>query len=114
MKFLTLFLLFTAIPAIAQTDASREAEVQRLAQMAALMPSSAEFDDAWKVFVDNFVNDMAEADAAIEEIRQGADDFRRQVRVPGGSGGPAMPGYRLRDKMRALAAEVLGTDVKEE
>ena len=116
MKVLTLlpFFLLAAIPAPAQIADPQQAEIDRLSQMAALMPASAEFDDAWKAYVGRFVSDMSEADAAIEEIRQGADEFQRKVRVPGGSAGPAMSGHKLREKMRALAAEVLETQIPEE
>jgi hypothetical protein len=112
MKIAAILLLFAAAPAFAQTGGGREADLQQLSQMAALMPASDEFDETWKAYVRNHVSDMAEADAAIEKIREGAREFSRGIRVPRSGSGAAMPGYKLRDKLIALAAEVLDTEVE--
>jgi hypothetical protein len=107
-------LLCLALPSTAQDAGDEDALIAQLSQMAAIMPASQEFDDSWRAYVRRFVEDMAEADAVIERVREGADDFRREIRVPGSGSGPPMRGYQLRDKMRALAAEVLGAEIPED
>jgi hypothetical protein len=115
MKTLTLvsLLLFLGLPASAQVPDPEQAGLEQLSQMAALMPSSADFDDTWRAYVSDFISDMDEAEAVIEQISQGASAFRQQVRAPGGNSGAAMKGYQLREKLRTLAAEVLGVEVPE-
>jgi hypothetical protein len=114
MKLLTLLLLFTSVSAVAQTADAEQAEIQRLSQLAALMPTSAEFDEVWQDYVRNFVDDMNDADVAIEQIREGAEEFRREIRVPNSGSGRPISGRELRDRMRALAEAVLEADAAEE
>jgi hypothetical protein len=107
MKLLTLLLLLTTVTATAQDRDAEQLEIDRLSQMAAMMPASAEFDDAWQGYVRTFVTSMDEVDTAIERVVDGAREFRGEIRVPGSGSGPAISGRKLRDKLRALAAEVL-------
>ena len=114
MKLLTLLLLLTSVSAVAQTPDAEQGEIQRLSQLAALTPTSAEFDEVWQDYVRNFVGDMDDADVAIEKIWEGAEEFRREIRVPGSGSGRPISGNEFRNRMRALAEAVLETDSAEE
>ena len=114
MKLLTLLVLLSSVSAVAQTSDAEQAEIQRLSQLAALMPTSAEFDEVWQNYVRNFVDSMDDADVAIEKIWQGAEEFRREIRVPNSGSGRPISGNELRDRMRAIAGTVLETDSAEE
>lgn len=110
MKLLTMLLLCTSVSAVAQTADAEQTEIRRLSQLAAIMPASAEFDEVWQAYVRNYLDSMDEVDVAIEKIRDGADEFRREIRVPRSGSGRPISGHALRDKMRALAEAVLVTD----
>jgi hypothetical protein len=114
MKLLTLLLLFTSVSAVAQTPDPEQAEIQRLSQLAALTPTSAEFAEVWQAYVRNYVDDMADADVAIEKIWQGAEKFRREIRVPNSGSGRPISGRELRNSMRAIAEAELEADRAEE
>ena len=114
MKVLTLLLLLISVSVVAQTQDAEQAEIQRLAQLAALTPNSAEFDEVWQNYVRTFIDDMDDADVAIEKIWEGAEAFRREIRVPGSGSGRPISGRELGNRMRALAEAILEADTADE
>ena len=85
-----------------------EASFQKIVQLAALTPNSAEFSQAWTDHVVNYVKDPAMVDAAIDSIIGASNDFRREFRGGwSGSGGPALKYHELKNLMSDIAAKAL-------
>jgi hypothetical protein len=109
-RFLCLLTLL-AVSAAAQEPAplsDEAAAFQKVGQLAALAPNSAELSESWSDYVVRFVGKDGDLDSAIDKVLAAADAFRREIRNPGGvSTGPAMPAYRLEELLREAANSAL-------
>ena len=109
-----LFVLLLALSATAQDSpqlTEEEAAFQKVTQLAALTPNSADFSQAWTDYVINHVGSADAVDAAIERVIRGANEFRQQFRSGhSGSGGPALGFFEMQELMRGIAAEALAGD----
>jgi hypothetical protein len=109
-RFLCLLTLL-AVSAAAQEPAALSDEAaafQKVGQLAALAPNSAELSESWSDYVVRFVGKDGDLDSAIDKVLAAADAFRREIRNPGGvSTGPAMPAYRLEELLREAANSAL-------
>ena len=109
-----LIALSLSLGAVAQETpqlSAEEAAFQKVTQLAALSPSSAEFSQAWSDYVVNYVEHPGNVEAAIERVMKGANEFRRKFRAGhGGSGGPPLKYFEMRNLMQGIADEALGEE----
>jgi hypothetical protein len=109
--FFALLLSFSAAAQESPALSEEEAAFQKVTQLAALTPNSAEFSQAWTDYVINFVGQSGDVDAAIERVMKGANEFRKEFRPGfGGSGGPPLSYFEMRELLRGIAAEALAED----
>ena len=107
--FVVLLISFSASAQDSPKLTEEEAAFQKVTQLAALTPNSAEFSQAWTDYVVNHVRDTAGIDAAIERVMKAANEFRQQFRSGhSGSGGAPLGYFEMQNLMRGIAEEALG------
>jgi len=115
MKLFTAIAFFLTMPALALAqDSATDEEArnfQHVVQLAAISPDTTDFDAAWSHYVVNHVGPDGDIDGAIDRVMKGANEFRSKMRIPGSSSsGAPMSGFKLRDKMQAVADTALSAD----